>query len=275
MQVIRKINNSAAVALDSKGKEIMVLGKGLGFPAMPYELGDLSGVERTFYDIDPRYLDMIGSLQREVLLASAEISEEAEISLNASLNPNLPLTLADHLQFAMERINKGMEVATPLAYDVRHLYPQEYKLGLLALDILENAVGIRLPDIEAINVALHLINAQAESGEARSAMQVFKIIGEIDGIVEEQLRITLDKESYSYSRFVMHLQYLIQRLASGKPVDNLGGSMLKPMAKEYPDIYFCAKQVVKYLDSTYGWMCNDEETLYLMLHINRVKEKTE
>lgn len=274
MQVVRKINNSAAVARDSKGKEIVVLGKGLGFPAMPYELKDLSRIERTFYDVDPRYMDMLGSLQREVLLSSAEIAEEAEIQLNAQLNPNLPLTLADHLQFAVERISKGMEIATPLAYDVKHLYPKEYNLGLLALDILENAIGTRLPDIEAVNVALHLINAQAESGDARSAMRVFKIIGEIDAIVEQQLHITLDKESYSYSRFVMHLQYLIQRLASGQQTDNLGSGMLKPMAREYPDIFYCARQVVTYLDHTYAWKCNDEETLYLMLHINRVREKT-
>lgn len=275
MQVVRKINNGAALALDSNGKEIVILGKGLGFPDMPYELEDLSRIERTFYDIDQCYLDMIGSLQREVLLSSAEITEEAEIQLNAQLNPNLPVTLADHLQFAIERISKGMEIATPLAYDVRHLYPKEYNLGKLTLDILENAIGTRLPDIEAVNVALHLINAQAESGNARSAMRTFKIIGEIDAIVEEQLHITLSKESYSYSRFVMHLQYLIQRLESGKPVNNLGGNMLKPMAKEYPNIFYCARQVVKYLDDAYAWKCNDEETLYLMLHINRIKEKTE
>ena len=87
MKVIRKINTSAAVALDSAGKEVIILGKGVGFPEMPYDLTDLSRVERTFYDIDPRYRDMIGSLRTEILLASAEIAEEAEIQLNAQLNP--------------------------------------------------------------------------------------------------------------------------------------------------------------------------------------------
>lgn len=275
MRIIRKINNSAAVARDSNGKEIVILGKGLGFPDVPYELEDLSRIERSFYDVDPRYLDMIGSLQREVLLASAEIAEEAEIQLNAQLNPNLPLTLADHMQFAMERISKGTEIATPIAYDVKHLYPREYDLGKKALDIFENNVGVRMPEIEAVNVALHLINAQSESGNARFTMRTFQIIGEIDDIVEQQLNITLNKESYSYSRFAMHLQYLIQRLASGRPTDNLGSSMLKPMAREYPEIFYCARQITKYLESTYSWRCNDEETLYLMMHINRAKEKAE
>lgn len=55
MRIVRKINNSAAVAQDSRGKELIVIGKGIGFPAVPYELTDMSRIDRTFYDIDPRY----------------------------------------------------------------------------------------------------------------------------------------------------------------------------------------------------------------------------
>ena len=42
MKIIKKINTSAAIALDSFGKEIVVFGKGIGFPSVPYELEDLS-----------------------------------------------------------------------------------------------------------------------------------------------------------------------------------------------------------------------------------------
>ena len=38
MKIIKKINTSAALALDSAGREIIVLGKGIGFPKVPYEL---------------------------------------------------------------------------------------------------------------------------------------------------------------------------------------------------------------------------------------------
>lgn len=52
MRIIKKINNNVAVAVDSAGHELIVLGKGLGFPKMPYELNDLSRITRTFYDAD-------------------------------------------------------------------------------------------------------------------------------------------------------------------------------------------------------------------------------
>lgn len=40
MKIIRQINNNAALALDGNGKELVVLGRGVGFPKMPYELTD-------------------------------------------------------------------------------------------------------------------------------------------------------------------------------------------------------------------------------------------
>lgn len=45
------------------------------------------------------------------------------------------------------------------------------------------------------------------------------------------------------------------------------------MAKEYPDLYTCACEVGDYLHTSYGWKCNQEEILYLMLHINRVQDR--
>ena len=35
MKIIRQINNNAALALDGNGKELVVLGRGVGFPKMP------------------------------------------------------------------------------------------------------------------------------------------------------------------------------------------------------------------------------------------------
>ena len=34
MQIFKKINNNVALARDAKGRELVVFGKGIGFPAM-------------------------------------------------------------------------------------------------------------------------------------------------------------------------------------------------------------------------------------------------
>ena len=48
MKIIKKINNNVALAQDARGNDLVVFGKGVGFPPMPCELKDLSNVQRTF-----------------------------------------------------------------------------------------------------------------------------------------------------------------------------------------------------------------------------------
>lgn len=273
VQIIKQINNNAALARDGCGNEIVVLGRGIGFPSMPYELTDLSKIERSFYDVDIRYVDMIKGLPQAILFASADIVEQAEINLDCELNPNLPFTLADHLNFAIERKDNGIDITIPLAYDVQHLYPREYELGLMALDVIQDYTKIRLPDSEAVSVALHLINGENEVGDMHSVMLTLKIISDVKAIVEQELHIKLEEESYHYSRFTMHLRYLIQRLASGRQVNDTGFSMLRTMAREHPDIYLYAQKIAEYFRKTWDWQCDQEEILYLMLHISRIIEK--
>lgn len=275
MKIITKINNNAAIAVDAAGKELVVLGNGVGFPKVPYELDDLSKIRRTFYDVNPGYVELLSELPQSFLIASAEIVEEAEMELDCELNSNLPFTLADHLYFAAERYEKGIDIRTPLAYDIIHLYPKETGLGRKALLLLEKHANIKLPEEEAVNIALHLINAETENGDMHSMMQMIEIIASVDEIVEKSLRVNLDRESYYYSRFVMHLRYLVQRLSAGEQVDNKMEGMLPKMASEYPQIYECALSIAEYFRDSWKWICIEEEILYLMIHIVRLKKKVD
>lgn len=82
----------------------------------------------------------------------------------------------------------------------------------------------------------------------------------------------LDKDSFSFSRFAMHLRYLVQRMMHGKPLSGDTGmdSMFRTVSREYPKIYACVQQINDFLTATYGWPCSKEEQLYLIMHIHRV-----
>ena len=273
MKIIRRINHNAALAVDGAGRELVVLGKGVGFPQVPYELTDMSKVQKTFYGVDSCYAELIAGLPQPVLLASADLVEQAEVNLERELNPNVTFTLADHLHFAMERMRQGLNFDMALSYDVEHLYPREYELGMLALDIVQDYTKIRLPDTEAVSVAMHLINAEAESGDMRETVRMLKIIGAVDEIVEKELQMTLSKGSFSYSRFTMHLRYLLQRFDTGNQMQDGIGSMLPEFQVRYPDIYRCARRIADYFKAEWSWDCTQDELLYLMIHLNRVREK--
>lgn len=273
MKLVKKINTSAALAIDRTGHEIVVMGKGIGFPQMPYKLDDLSKIERTFYDVDPKYLGMIAELSQPIVMVCADIADQAGIELDCSLNPNLPFTLADHIQFAAERLKKGVDLTTPIAYDIRHLYPREAAMADMALKMLNEQTGMNLPASEAISIAMHFINAEAESGDMHSLMLSMQVIAKVNEIVESSLHIQLDKDSYNYSRFATHLRYLIQRLQAGVQTDNISSNLRRTLMREYPDIYASTLKVVEYLKNTYGWDCNDDEVVYLIMHIQRVYER--
>lgn len=274
MKIIKKINNNVALALDGAGKELVVFGRGVGFPAMPYELTDLSKVQRTFYDIKSSYVQMAESLPEDIILLAADIVELAQSDLNCDLNPNLPFTLADHLSFAVERCLNGVELSTPLAYDVAHFYPKEMELGRRALKIIKERKDIELPGNEAINIALHLVNGEMENSDMHATLKATQVIGDITGIIERELHVELDTASFNYSRFIMHLRYLLQRLEQDDQEDSGIGGAMRLTCIRYPRIYACTLKVRDYLLNQCGRHCSEDELLYLFMHINRLHERS-
>lgn len=273
MKLLRKINNNAAVAQDKRGREMVVLGRGVGFHPMPYELNDLSVIYRTFYDVDPKYYEILASLPEAALLASADIAEQAEILLDTELNPNLPFTLADHIAFAQQREQQGIQLAVPLSYDVRQLYPREYELGLQALETVRLRTGSSLPRAEAVSIALHIVNAELEGSDLHSTLTAIHVLDEVTAVVEQQLGVSLDRESYNYARFAMHIQFLVRRLSCGQAMQPGSGDLLSELAAEYPEVYRCAQCAADTIRDRHSWTCSRDEVLYLMLHIYRVQSR--
>lgn len=216
MEVFKKINNNVALARDAKGRELVVFGKGIGFPSMPYELTDLSAVQRTFYDVNEKYFDLLREVPGEVFLVADDIADTAREELGCALSHNLTYALADHLYFAIQRCRDGITLQTPLAYDIRHLYPEEYSLARQALHQVRETLHVDLPEEESVSIALHFITAESEVGDMHSTILTAKVISEISGLVEQHLSVKLDKDSFSFSRFAMHLRYLVQRMMHGK-----------------------------------------------------------
>ena len=272
MEVCKKINNNVALARDAKGRELVVFGKGIGFVSMPYELTDLSRIQHTFYDVNEKYFALLRDVPEAVFLAADDIADTAREELDCTLNANLTYALADHLNFAIQRSREGLNVQAPLAYDIQHLYPQEYAIAKQGLHELCRSLAVDLPDTEIVSIAMHIITAESEVGDMHSTILTAKVISEISEIVETQLSLRLDKDSFSFSRFAMHLRYLVQRMMQGKPLnsDSAMGTMFTTVRNEYPDIYACVLRIDSFLQSTYGWHCSKEEQLYLIMHIHRV-----
>ena len=212
MKIIKKINNNIALAINAKDEEVIVIGKGIGFPKTPYELRDESIIEKIFVtQSNNDYLEMFKDIPLEDIYLTQEIIKYGEEYLGKKLNTNILLTLSDHISYAIQRFNQGVEVKSPLEWEIKHLYPDEFKIGVKAIEIIRNERGIRLTEPESVFIALHFINAQIGDNKIDQTAKITEIIGDILGIVKYHFRIELDESSINFTRFVKHLQYFIYR----------------------------------------------------------------
>lgn len=183
---------------------------------------------------------MVRTVPSEVIDAALQTIDMAKVELDCELNPNVVLTLADHLQFAVERLKDGGVIENPLSDTVEFVYSVEHGLGLRALAILEKETGVSMPRIEACYIAMHLVNSERADGrvdDMDEAMRTLSSIDEVTNIVEREFSITVDRASYNYARFTTHLRYLIKRLKADKASsDSKIGCMIAYIAN-YP--YSC------------------------------------
>ncbi len=275
MQAIRKINNNAAVCLDGKGRELVALGKGIGFGQLPREVA-LADITRTFYRVDAKYLDLIGEVDEEVLEFSAQLADLCRATLSYELSPNLPITLADHIAFMVERARKHMVVQMPLAYDVRQAHPAEYKLGEMAVRGARKTFKLRFDRHEAVGIALSIVNAavtQSERAAQREEDITFLVEG-ITRIVEDEMGITVNRDSFDFARFATHVQYLLDRVTSGNPIESQNMDLYDEVVASCPKAAICANRASALIKQRFEVpSLTREERLYLILHVNRISER--
>lgn len=269
MKVIKNINNNVSICLDSTGQQVVAFGKGIGFCKPPYEL-DIAKVQRTFYDIDPMYIQMIQHIPVDMIETSAQIIDYARNKVEYLMNSSIVFTLADHLSFAIQRYQKQMNIDMPIYYDVKSLYEEEYAIGEYALKLIYQKYQIKLSKEEITSIALHLINAAAMAKNKEKKQSNEAVIEHIKTLIEDDFHMKISEDDFNYSRFVSHLQYLLKRGEKGTSITSENYQLYTSIKEKFPDVYECATSINQYLYDVYGFTFDEEELLYLMLHINRL-----
>ena len=267
MKLLKKINNNFVLALDSRGEQIIVEGKGIGFQKMPMELNDLSLITRTYYDTKEQDVSLINTVSEDILNVSVDICQYAEMKIGDKLNPNLRFILADHLDFAIERMQKNLQIKMPIYYDIRLLYPKEMEIAEYAVWQIKRQMGIELPDTELTGIALNIINSELVTETVSESKD--ELIEKVAEFIEQSFSIRIDRKAFSFSRFVSHMEYLLRRAKEGQTVSDENMQLYKTVKSEIPEINRCVNGIAVLLKEQ-GYPLNEEEKLYLMLHINRL-----
>lgn len=267
------INNNIISAYEKSGAEVIVMGRGIGFKKKQGEMVPADQISKIFRiksrTLTEQFKELLANMPLERVRISDEIISHAKDHLKLKLNQSIYVTLTDHINFAIERVSQGIEPQNVLLWEIKRFYPQEFQLGIYALELIQDRLDILLPEDEAGFIALHFVNAEYGT-DIRDAVKFPDQMQAIVDIVERDLGILLDESSLHYERFMTHIKFLIQRIYRKELLSSEDRELSLLMQRKYPREYQCSLKVAEYIMQATGSRLSEEEIMYLSVHIRRV-----
>lgn len=267
------INNNIISAYEESGAEVIVMGRGIGFKKKQGEIVPADQISKIFRiksrTLTEQFKELLANMPLERVRISDEIISHAKDHLKLKLNQSIYVTLTDHINFAIERVSQGIEPQNALLWEIKRFYPQEFQLGIYALELIHDRLGILLPEDEAGFIALHFVNAEYGT-DIRDAVKFPDQMQAIVDIVERDLGILLDESSLHYERFMTHIKFLIQRIYRKELLFSEDRELSLLMQRKYPREYQCSVKVAEYIMQATDSRLSEEEIMYLSVHIRRV-----
>ncbi|WP_214775492.1 BglG family transcription antiterminator LicT [Exiguobacterium sp. s37] len=279
---ISKVFNNNVVAIDANGQEQVVMGRGIAFQKRPGDPIDQTRIEKIFTleskESYERFVHFLNEMPTGEMETVKQIVRLAEGRLTQPIHDSLYVTLADHLHFALSRYQDGIQIRNPLVWEVKRFYAPEFAIGKEAVKLINERHEVKLDEDEAVAIALHLVNATMSGVKGENlhlVTEMTRATQAILTIITYHFQIELDEESYAYARFLTHLKYFVQRLASGEKVKSTGDETLFLMVKQrYPEAFECVEKIAGLIATKYHYDVSMDERLYMMIHIeNLMKER--
>lgn len=271
MKAIKVFNNNSASVIMPDGREAVVVGSGIGFGKRPGEAIDPRRIEKVYYiqnELQTRFLQLLDNTKPEYLTAAESILAKAERE-KLKLRPQVLINLTDHIAFAAERLEKGLDLPNLMNTEIRLLYPVEFGVGTWALDQIEKLCGIILPEDEAGYIALHLVNASVSGS---NAYETLKFVNGTMEIIKDTYGIELDENNLDTMRLRTHLKFLAGRIFAKEAWDEdedseqMYGLLLKSNRRNAE----CLKRLTEYVEENFRYTINQQESLYLLIHFTKI-----
>ena len=279
MIIKRILTNNDVVIDDENQQEKIVCGKGIAFKKRPGMEIDEMSINQTFIleggGEYSRFEQLLKDVPLEYLELSSEIINMAKLEFAKKFKDNVIITLSDHLYVAIKRCREGMTISNPLLWDIKNFYEIEYDIGLRALELIKNKFHIQLPNDEAGFIALHIVNVELDEDNMDHIFQVTKVIQEIMTIVKYHFHAEFDTSNVYYYRFITHLKFFALRLLKDNQFNEDEENELLDVVKDkYCTSYECVLKIKDFLEKKYNYTLQEDEIVYLTIHVHRVVHKT-
>ncbi len=271
MYRIKKVlNHNSLIGIGAEDtKEYLIMGKGIAFGRKINELID-TGSNDTVYCLQEltergKAEDIIQSVSPVCLEMANEVLNHAEKEFG-KLDRSILFPMADHIEFAIRRIQNKEQISNPLTEDIRILFSKEYQTAQYIKQLLSERLQIEIDEHEIGYIALHIHSAIVDENISQS-MQIARAVRECISLVEEHTHHTIDVASSSYNRLMNHVRYMVVRSING---EQLKVSINDYMAVKFPEAFSTAKQICSQFEKDFKLRLSDVEIGYLAMHIERV-----
>ncbi|WP_461188807.1 PRD domain-containing protein [Arthrobacter sp. Z4-13] len=276
MEVLRVFNNNVVLARAADRGEVILTGRGIGFQAKPGQQVDEAKVVRVFVPEDGRNADNFGALVAAIPPEHIALADQAlEIArggMAGPLNSTTVVALADHLSFAIKRLQQGLNIEYPLRAEIAHLYPHELRMGQQIVGFVNDRLEEQLPRDESVAVALHLVNAGFASGDLSYTYQMTGVFAQLFEVLEQAYGRAFDRETVNAARFITHLRYFFVRAHTGRQLAEGATGLGSAIREAYPEAFGTALKLQAVLELRLGQPLTDDEVTYLTLHVARMAD---
>ena len=271
MYRIKKVlNHNTVIGISSdNNQEYLIMGKGIGFGKKITERIE-SRPSDTVYSLQEatdrgNAKELARSIQPVYLEIADSVLKQAE-QVFETLDKNVLFPMADHIEYAVKRIQNHEQISNPLTDDIRVLFHLEFKTAERIRPILKEKLGITITDDEIGYIALH-IHSAIQDEKISQAMQIAQAVRECISLVEQETGRPIDVMSLSYNRLMNHIRNMVARALSGEKLKlNINDYMGVKFPQAFETARFICEQVGKSIHHELG----EVEIGYLAMHIERV-----
>ena len=108
---------------------------------------------------------MIGKY--ELIKIAKKMIAIAEVETGCSLlqNKNLLMGLVNHLEPVISRLKMNLDIRNPLLYKIKEAYPKIYEASIKSCKVLQELLGVEIPESEIGYIAMHIGAAMENEGK--------------------------------------------------------------------------------------------------------------
>ncbi len=274
-RITKILNHNSFMGIESKNdQECLIMGKGVAFGKKVGQTVSVTADSRIYSlkELTDRgeAKEIIKSVSPLCLELANEVLDQAEEEFG-KVDRSILFTMADHLDFAVRRIQNGEQISNPLTDDIRIMFYKEYKVAGCIRDLLKEKLGIRIDEHEVGYIALHVHSAIVDENVSQ-AMEIARTVRECICMVEEETGKSIDVMSLSYNRLMNHVRYMVARAIHG---EKLKMSLNDYMSVKFPGPYMTAEKICRKMEKSLKLPIPDIEIGYLAMHLERMMDREE